>query len=121
MFISYFGMALFFKYWLGRKQKIFTLKALFNVCVLTAVVGLLFVLLAIILGDTSNVLFYLYLVLLVYSFTIFIFAITRGAEVSFGYVIAGSLISLVIIFILIFLLLSAFIALGLMTIPMPTG
>ena len=108
--------SLFFKYWLGRRQKIFTFQALFNVLILASIVDFLNVPLELL--DINTTLYWaLFIALLCYSFAIVIFAMARGAEVSFGYAIAGNLIGIVILIILAVLLIFALIALGLMTLP----
>ena len=114
IFIVYLCLALFFKYWLGRKQKIFTFQALFNVLILASIVNII----PLEFLDINTTLYWvLFIALLCYSFAIVIFMMARGAEVSFGYAIAGNLIGIVILIILAVLLTFAFTALGLMTLP----
>ena len=111
MFISFCMMVLFFKYWLGRKQKTFTWQTLFSVLVLASIVDLLSIPLEI-LALPEAVYWVLSIALFCYSLVIFVFAIARGAEVSFGYAIAGSLIAFIICVILAILIVFIFIALG---------
>lgn len=109
-------LILFFKYWLGRRQKIFTFQALFSVFVLASIVDFLCVPLELL--DINTYLYWvLFIALFCYSFAILIFAIARGAEVSFSYSLAGTLIGTVILIILMVLLTVAFIVLGLITMP----
>ena len=106
--------SLFFKYWLGRRQKIFTFQALFNVLILASIVNII----PLEFLDINTTLYWvLFIALLCYSFAIVIFMMARGAEVSLGYAISGSLIAFVIVIILAVLLIFALIALGLMTLP----
>jgi hypothetical protein len=117
MLIVITAVAVFFKFWLSRKERVFTLQAVFNLIVFTGVVDLLFVPL-VILGETSDIFLYLQLPLIAYSLLIFLKAISKGGEVSMGYTVGGTVISFIAAFALIFMTILIFIALGLL--PMPT-
>lgn len=110
MFSLYSCTVLLFKYWLGRKQKTFTWQALFSVFVLASIVGLLFIPLEI-LALPEAVYWVLFILLFCYFLVIIVFAIARGAEVSFGYAIAGTLISFIVCVILVILIVFIYIAL----------
>lgn len=111
-------MGLFLQVLLKLKHKKPTFQALFALIILSSMVDLLFVPL-IFLSQFSEIFDYLQLVVLCYSFLVFLFAFAKSNEVGLGFSLLTISLSTVVLIVLMTIINVIFIITGLMPPPIP--